>query len=53
MILRKLQEELKKIENIKETVIRMSEISKFEKVLPMKLKKYKNELVDKIKRENQ
>ena len=27
MILRKLQEELKKIENIKETVIRMSEIS--------------------------
>ena len=46
MILRKLQEELKKIENIKETVIRMSEISKFEKELPMKLKKYKNELVD-------
>ena len=36
MILRKLQEELKKIENIKETVIRMSEISKFEKELPMR-----------------
>ena len=52
MILRKLQEELKKIENIKETVIRMSEISKFEKELPMKLKKYKNELVDKIKEES-
>ena len=31
MILRKLQEELKKIENIKETVIRMSEISNLKK----------------------